>query len=258
MHGGYTSMKVYDTFIFHNEVELARLRIDLLKDYVDCFIVVEANQDHRGKPRKRMFPLYELGQIAEIEYIVVDLPDYGSDDLAASRRENYQRDCILYGLDNVSPDDLILFGDADEIVDPRAFSYIKEMLSIKNKPIKLGQYLSYYAPNMRTDEWWYGTTAAQRKHFTTLVELRNRTTQDTRFINGAGWHMSYCGNLEFIREKLQAFCHADLVAAFNTDDNIQHALETGANLFGRNEHFTKVKIDNTFPSNIGKFKHLLV
>lgn len=258
MHGGYTLMKIYDTFIFHNEVDLARLRIDLLKDYVDCFIVVEANQDHRGKPRKRMFPLYELGQIAEIEYIVGDLPDYGNDDLAASRRENYQRDCILYGLDNVSPDDLILFGDADEIVDPYALPAIKYIVKEENAPIKLGQYLSYYAPNMRTDEWWYGTTAAQRKHFTTLVELRNRTTQDTRFINGAGWHMSYCGNLEFIREKLQAFCHANLVAAFNTDENIRYALETGANLFGRNEHFTKVKIDNTFPSNIGKFKHLLV
>lgn len=252
------TMKVYDTFIFHNEVELARLRIDMLKRHVDYFVVVEARQNHRGKPRDLLFPLKELQKIANIRYIVVDLPDYGNGDLAASKRENYQRDCILEGLHGAESDDLIFFGDADEMVDPYAITPIKYIISTANTPIKLGQYLSYYAINMRTSGWWYGTTVAKRKHFTTLVELRNRTIQDTRYLNGAGWHASYCGNAEFIKEKLTAFCHADMVAAFNTDENIQHAIETGVNLFGRNEHFTKVEIDDTFPPNIERFKHLLL
>lgn len=251
-------MKIYDTFIFHNEVELARMRIDLLKGYVDCFIVVEANQDHRGNPRKRMFPLHELGQIAEIEYIVIDLPDCGNDDLAASKRENIQRNYILEGLSGANPEDIILFGDADEMVDPRQLSGICNAIKAINAPIKLGQYLSYYAFNMRAANWWYGTTVAQRKHFTSIVELRNRTIQSTSYVNNAGWHASYCGNAEFIKEKLSAFCHADLVAAFNTDENIKYALETGANLFGRDEPFTKIPVDETFPPNIRKFEHLLL
>lgn len=249
-------MKIYDTFIFHNEVDLARLRIDLLKDHVDCFIVVEANQDHRGKPRKRMFPLYELGQIAEIDYIVVDLPDYGNDDIAASRREEYQSNAIKLALTGASPDDLILYGSADEIIDPRRLHDI--ITATEKTPVKIEQYLSYYAFNMRATTKWYGTTAARLTMFRNIWDLRMYTIQTIPYIPLAGWHASYCGNAEFIKEKLTAFCHADLVAAFNTDENIQHALETGANLFGRNEHFTKVKIDNTFPSNIGKFKHLLV
>lgn len=247
-------MKIYDCFIYYNETDILSLRVDLLRDYVDCFVIARGLQNHRGQPNTNSFPVLDYGD-TDCELITVDLPDYGNDDYAASQRENFQRDALLWGLQDVKPDDLILFGDVDEIPDPRALQRIID--STAYAPVKLQQYLSYYAPNYRTSTWWYGTTAARRRDFKRMTELRNRTIDNTMYVNAAGWHMSYCGDVDFIQTKLSDFCHADLCAPWNNRENIEQSLQTGKNLFDRNEHFTRIETDDTFPENMHKFSYLL-
>lgn len=252
-------MKIYDSFIFHNENDLIELRLDLLYPYVDYFIVVEGKQNHRGKDKSLNFLSSRITQYMDrIRYFAVDLPDYGSDDIAASKRENYQRNCIAQGLFDADPNDLILFGDADEIADPRLFDFI-ELVTRTSPVIKLQQYLSYFKLNYRgvgNNRYWYGTTAARHGQLSTLEELRNLTIQNVPFVPNAGWHASYCGPVDFIVEKMDSFCHADAVRQWNTGDNIHRAIASISDPFHRDIVFEKESIDDTYPPNIKRFNKL--
>jgi len=47
-------MKIYDCFIFFNELDLLEIRLKTLDKVVDYFVLVEADKTHRGKKK----PLY--------------------------------------------------------------------------------------------------------------------------------------------------------------------------------------------------------
>ena len=73
-------MKIFDCFIFFDERDLAELRINILKDHLDYFVICEAKQNHRGLPIKLNFPLEKFNQIKEkIIYITFDsFPKFNS------------------------------------------------------------------------------------------------------------------------------------------------------------------------------------
>ena len=45
---------IFDCFSFFNELELLEIRLNILNDVVDKFVVVEGTLTHTGKPK----PLY--------------------------------------------------------------------------------------------------------------------------------------------------------------------------------------------------------
>ena len=49
-------IKKYDTFIFFNELELLEIRLNILNDFVDYFILVESTKTFTGLDK----PLYYL------------------------------------------------------------------------------------------------------------------------------------------------------------------------------------------------------
>ena len=46
--------KIYDCFLFFNELDLLEIRLNVLNDYVDYFVLVEATQTFTNKDK----PLY--------------------------------------------------------------------------------------------------------------------------------------------------------------------------------------------------------
>ena len=48
-------MKIVDCFTFYNELDLLQYRLAALYDYVDFFILVEANITHAGHPKPTYF-----------------------------------------------------------------------------------------------------------------------------------------------------------------------------------------------------------
>lgn len=42
---------IYDCFSFFNELDLLEIRLNVLKDVVDRFVLVEAGETHAGKPK---------------------------------------------------------------------------------------------------------------------------------------------------------------------------------------------------------------
>jgi len=49
-------MKVFDLFTFAGEYDLLEIRFNILKDYVDKFIVVEFDKTFSGKNKQPLFP----------------------------------------------------------------------------------------------------------------------------------------------------------------------------------------------------------
>ena len=46
------SYKVYDCITFFNEIDLLKLRLNILDNVVDYFVICESEYDHRGKKKK--------------------------------------------------------------------------------------------------------------------------------------------------------------------------------------------------------------
>ena len=96
---------IYDCFSYWDEDLLLDLRLNILDEYVDFFVVVEGNKTWQNNSKKLIFDINKFKNFKEkIIYIpVTDLPD-GIDPYL---RENHQRNCIVRGLKTARDDDLI-------------------------------------------------------------------------------------------------------------------------------------------------------
>ena len=106
--------KVYDCFIFFNELELLKVRLEELNPYVDKFVLVESHETFSGKDK----PLYysenkELFKEFEDKIIHVVLPKTNLN--GTWQREAHQRNQIVRGLQGCQKDDIIMVSDLDEI-----------------------------------------------------------------------------------------------------------------------------------------------
>ena len=68
-------MKVYDCFMFYNEIEILDIRLNELNPYVDYFVIVEAQETHSGLKKELVFEMYKHlfdRYTDKIIYIVMD------------------------------------------------------------------------------------------------------------------------------------------------------------------------------------------
>ena len=112
-------MAIYDCFQFFNEEHILDLRLNILDEFVDFFVIVESTSDHQGKQKKLNFNLNKFNKFSnKITYIVVDdteeaikKPHFGGESLV----EQHQRNSLIRGLKNCHDEDLIILSDVDEI-----------------------------------------------------------------------------------------------------------------------------------------------
>ena len=50
-------MAIYDCFQYFNEDEMVDLRLNILNEYVDYFIICESNKSHQGHQKKLNFDI---------------------------------------------------------------------------------------------------------------------------------------------------------------------------------------------------------
>ena len=117
-------MKVIDCFMYFDEDHLLEIRLNTLYNFVEKFVIVEANLDHAGNIREPQFDIKKFSKFKnKIQYILIkDLPThnnfYKKNWGPSWRRENLQRNALSMGYDNCDPNDLIMISDLDEIPDP--------------------------------------------------------------------------------------------------------------------------------------------
>jgi beta-1,4-mannosyl-glycoprotein beta-1,4-N-acetylglucosaminyltransferase len=112
-----TLPKVYDCFCYFNEDMLLELRMEMLWDHVDYFVIAESRYTQVGALKPLNFDIRRFERFKDkIRYLEVDHLPPGPPD--HWKNENYQRSYLINGLHDAAPDDLILVSDLDEIPRP--------------------------------------------------------------------------------------------------------------------------------------------
>ena len=66
-------MKIIDCFMYFDEDHLLEIRFNTLNNYVDRFVIVEANIDHAGNSRLPKFNINKFLKFkSKIDYILID------------------------------------------------------------------------------------------------------------------------------------------------------------------------------------------
>jgi beta-1,4-mannosyl-glycoprotein beta-1,4-N-acetylglucosaminyltransferase len=271
-------MRVFDCFPFFMELDLLEIRLHELSPVVDFFVLVEATTTHSGNI-KRLYYQTNKERFAEFEdkiihVVVDDMPRYPEELQAALSskdkewiaggyqkednwvRERFQRNAIMRGLVDADPDDIVIIGDADEIVS--AFAVNLALDIIEDGDIAVQQTMYSYYLNVRSSIPWCGSKILLKKNITTPSEDRFHTVYPQN-IEG-GWHFAFMGGADAIRYKIRSYAHAE----YNTADvlfKVEERLSKLQDVLGRQDRYWVVPLDNTFPKyvldNQDKLSHLI-
>ena len=242
-------MRVYDTFIFYNELDLLEIRLRELYDHVDVFVLVESNLTLTNHPKPYIFEENQerfrpwMDKIRHIKYTSCARDHYwtNADD---------QRDAVIEGLVDADNNDIIMYSDVDEIVRPSSIEYIKtqNQATIFGFHMPLCNFKFNYvrvAPNPGPfDIWSMAARAGWIREFS-VQALRNQrsslydlpveinykgctgtlTTDQVVTIKHGGWHFSYLGNDAWLADKARNTVHQeentpDLLDNLNVEQSI--------------------------------------
>lgn len=228
-------MKIFDCFQFFDENMMLDIRLNVLNEHVDYFIIVENLYMHSGKRKKQNFDIKNFTKFKDkIIYVLVDeLPNDLFDISKFSepnktnrtidntlKIEHNQRNKILEGLKNSNDEDLILISDVDEI--PK-LENIKN--KIKSKIIMFRQQLYYYKFNLvYNGVIWSGTKGVKKKDLISpqwLRDIKDRKYpiwrfdiifnkmkyNNIQFIDDGGWHFTNFKSPKELEIKLNNFGH---------------------------------------------------
>ena len=256
-------MKIYDCFSYWDEDLLLELRLNILNDYVDFFVIVEGNKTWQNNSKKLKFDINKYSKFKnKIKYIKVeDLPE-GEDPY---KRENYQRNSILRGLSNADDEDIIMISDLDEIPNPKVLSNFKKEM----KYAAFKQKHFYYKFNLQSNNYpyWYGTRICIKKFLKSPQWLRDLKFKKRPFwridklrlnniIDEGGWHFCNLKKPDLLLYKYQNLCETNdpinfkekIDKKFLDINEISKRIELGDDIIGRKDNFSKVELDNSFPN----------
>ena len=232
-------MKIFDCTTYHNEDLILEVRLNILNKFVDKFVICESKYTHAGNKKKLNFKINNYSNFKnKIIYIVSEEEplnliklnnNFSKNEKNYIIRQNsikritFQRNKLIEGIEEASPDDLILYSDNDEIPN-------LSNLDIKNFNEKLfifEQNLFYYKFNLLLDRIkWFGTKGIKKKYLKNFQLLRDAKPKkysfyrlDTIFnknkymnvkiIKDGGWHFTRIISANEIHERELNTEHAD-------------------------------------------------
>ena len=263
-------MKIFDCIQFFNEEHILELRINILNEFVDFFVIAESTTDHQGNPKKLNFDLSKFKKYEnKIIYVIVDdtseaikKPHIGGESLV----EQHQRNSIMKGLKNCLDDDLIILSDVDEIPDLTKLNQFNK----RNKYAVFSQKAFAYKLNLlnKAENNWHGSKMCLKKHLKSPQWLRNLKfkkypfwridkPQNLQVIENGGWHFAYLLDSKGISKKIKSFAHGEDNKKDNTDiDKIERKMDKLLHPT-KNFELKKIKIDESFPKYIIENKEKL-
>ena len=247
-------MAIFDCFQYFNEEHIVDLRLNVLDQYVDNFVIVESTVNHQGQPK--------------INYIIVDdtpenikRPHVGGESLV----EQHQRNSIMRGLEKCSDNDLIILSDVDEIPDLSKLNVFKKKFAVFEQKMFM-----YKLNLLNTNENnWHGSKLCLKKNFKSPQWLRNLKfkkypfwrfdkVRSLQIIKNGGWHFAYLQSPKNISKKIKSFAHGEFnKGKIAEEDSIQMKIDKGEDIFERGYKIKKIQLDSSFPKYIINNKHKL-
>jgi len=257
---------IYDCFSFFKEFDLLELRLKMLTDVVDKFVICESDTTFSGKPKPLYFAEHQNRYsqfLHKIIYKKIDL--HRSDYLNESQiwsNEYHQRNNMLPAVFDDS--DIVITSDLDEIPNP---DLLKNTDWVKYDTVyHLNQKFYYYNLKTRLTVDCLCSRICRGsvlRKFNAHEVRASRTDCENITLDNGGWHYSYFGNENYIREKIESFSHSE----YNHDvykNNISKNIVDMRDLFGRDgvalrsvpidlDNHPKYVVENISSELIGKF-----
>lgn len=258
-------MKIFDCFTFNNELDLLELRLEEMSNGVDHFVIVEADHTFQGHQKKlhlkENWNRFQKWHDKIIHVVVEDMPNNGN----PWHNEHHQRNSILRGLTSATDDDFIIIGDVDEILRRSTLLELK----LENKDL-VGFRMPYfnfklnYMLQQDKETYHVWTVGCKKKNLNVSPEnFRNKRfafqSLAYGFDNGtikvyehAGWHFTYLGNTEWVKDKIRSFAHSELNKQEVLDKiDVDAMMQRGVGFNPLNPlPFIKVKVDQYFPKAV--------
>ncbi len=230
-------MKIFDCFMYFDEDVVLDVRLNFLNDYVDKFVIIESEYNHKGEKRTPLFNINKFERFKnKIKYILInDIPPgiekinnndnkddvYTKSIFNAWKRENLQRNKIIDGIKGAKKDDWIIISDLDEIPNLNKIN----LRNTKDNLVFFKQDMMYYKFNLKLENFtWVGSKACKMKNLRSPQWIRNikdrkyrwwrldtffskRKYQNILFVENGGWHFSYLKSSKNIEKKLKSYLH---------------------------------------------------
>ena len=253
--------KLIDCITFFDNNFMFELRFNILKDFIDFFVVCESKYDHRNNKKKLNFDKSYL-ESDKVKYLVLESPFPKETNLWENQA--IQREFLLNGLKNIcNDDDYIFFSDPDEIPNPNILQNFKlnkkyAIFLQKCFNYKFNLFNPYESP-------WEGTRVCKKINLKSIDFMRQKVKsknlkysflrfdkeKNIELINDGGWHFNNLMDPNAISLKLKTFAHSEFnYEKFTNPEIIKAKIEKKIDLFDRGHQYKKVNLDTSFPEFI--------
>lgn len=237
-------MAVFDCLTYNGEKDILDLHLNILNNFVDKFIIVEAKTTFSGNKKPLYFCQHERDFKEfwkKINYHIINEHYSGTEiDLAENSpntkgarhwiNEFLQKESIHKALkeNNVKDDDIVYIGDVDEIWTPYYSGYPAKL--------KLLVY-AYYLNNLSNEQFW-GTLVARYGDIKDkcLNHVRSDIAIRTRDIHG--WHFTSMGGVKEVQRKLNDSYTSESYNTYHVQKELPERIKDGIDYLGRDFTFT--------------------
>ena len=249
-----SNYRVWDTFLFRNELDLLEARLTELNSAVYRHILVESPVTFSGDAK----PLYYLENQErfapwkdKIIHVTADL----SDCMDCWGREMVSREAITQGLTDLEDEDIFLISDVDEIPMADMIQESRGNIFIMRQHV--------LAVNLLDAGWWAGTLSVRGKdHLYAIKRFLDRQKgllypflkNSIGFPVITGWHFTWLGGPQEVQAKANALDQNEI-------PRVKQSLIANAYHEYRNKinpvtggRLLEVVIDKTFPRYMQEHK----
>ena len=256
--------KIVDCITFFRESFVTRLRLEILRDVVDKFIICESLYDHRSRPKKINFELHDKNFESKVKRIIIDHPFPEPND--PWKCQKYQRNFIFNYLKDLDDNDYIMFSDPDEIPNPK-------LLKNLNLKKKFGIFMQkHFVYNFKTIDQhqnpWAGTRIVKKKNLKSIDDLKHKILiknlkkwwrpdkeKSIELIHDGGWHLNNFFSAEEISIKLKTFAHTEFDNKKYTQvEKIEDLIKKKQDVYGRGWVFENNIDEENLPEYVIKNK----
>ena len=237
------------------------LRLNVLNDYVDFFIISESTRSHQGKIKKINFNINNFPKFKDkIKFVVAEYKEeinFKNHIGGESPVEQHQRNALIEGIKDASPEDYIILSDSDEIPDLTKLNEIKK----SKKFIAFSQKMFMYKLNLQNldESGWIGSKITKRKNLNSMQSLRNLKFKHYPFwridklnlqIIKGGWHFSFLQSPDQILKKIRSYSHGEFNDSSLSKETIEERILNNKDIFNRGFKLKKIDLDNDYPKYI--------
>ena len=272
--------KVFDCFPFYDELDLLEIRLNILNDVVDYFVLTESTRTFTGKPK----PLhYDNNKVRfkkfahKIRHVIVDDTEF-KPEIDAWQRGFDQKNSVFREMYDCKANDFVIISDVDEIVNPEAIAS-----AISNNPNSISAFIQpcfYYYLNCQSTEVFDKAKMAKYKYVRSPQHLRAYPKFSSHNSNKlvkifykwcgsvrkrlrpcvihekGGWHFTYMKSPEDVRKKIMAFEHEEYnLHEFTSVNSIKSRIESFTDPYDRDYQLKIVEIDDSYPDYISNNQH---